>query len=107
MLHQSIREQSDDVFAHINRVLQKEQMPVSAIVRQWNDIEKITEYDVSGHQHYQDFNDARSLFYEHVEWKTGYPAATGIGTQSVSYTHLCQCDTIGLCRERLYLVWYY
>lgn len=81
VLHQSIREQSDDVFAHINRVLQKEQIPVSAIVRQWNYIEKITEYDVSGHQHYQDFNDARSLFYENVEWKTGYPAATGIGTQ--------------------------
>ena len=44
-------------------------------------IEKITNYDNVGHQHYQDFNDARSLFYTNVEWETGYPAATGIGTQ--------------------------
>ena len=81
VLHQSIREQSDDVFAHIDEVLKEERMPISAIIRQWNYIEKITECDVTGHQHYQDFNDARSLFYENVEWKTGYPAATGIGTQ--------------------------
>ena len=56
-------------------------MPVSSIIRQWNYIEKITACDATGHQHYQDFNDARSLFYNGVEWTTGYPAATGIGTQ--------------------------
>lgn len=81
VLHQSIREQSDDVFNRISRILEAEQMPVSAIIRQWNYIEKITQCDTDGHQHYQDFNDARSRFYENVEWKTGYPAATGIGTQ--------------------------
>lgn len=81
VLHQSIRRQADDVFARIRRVLEVERMPVSAIIRQWNYIEKITGYDDAGHQHYQDFNDARSLFYSNTEWKTGYPAATGIGTQ--------------------------
>lgn len=81
VLRRSIREQSDDVFAHISQIFEVEQMPVSAIIRQWNYIEKITQCETDGHQHYQDFNDARSLFYENVEWKTGYPAATGIGTR--------------------------
>lgn len=81
VLHQSIREQSDEVFRKIAHVLEAEDMPVSAIIRQWNYIEKITAYNAAGHQHYQDFNDARSLFYQGVEWTTGYPAATGIGTQ--------------------------
>lgn len=81
VLHQSIREQSAEVFARIARVLQAEGMPVSSIIRQWNYIEKITARDAAGHQHYQDFNDARSLFYQGAQWTTGYPAATGIGTQ--------------------------
>lgn len=81
VLHQSIREQSHEVFFRIAGVLEAEDMPVSSIIRQWNYIEKITACDTTGHQHYQDFNDARSLFYNGVEWTTGYPAATGIGTQ--------------------------
>ena len=81
VLHQSIREQSHEVFSRIAKVLETEGMPVSSIIRQWNYIEKITACDATGHQHYQDFNDARSLFYNGVEWTTGYPAATGIGTQ--------------------------
>lgn len=81
VLRQNIREQSHEVFSKIAGVLEAENMPVSTIIRQWNYIEKITAYDATGHQHYQDFNDARSLFYHGVEWATGYPAATGIGTQ--------------------------
>lgn len=81
VLHQDLRRQSDEAFAQIGRVLEAERMPVSAIVRQWNYIEKITECDEGGHQHYQDFNEARSLFYGRGEWTNGYPAATGIGTQ--------------------------
>lgn len=81
VLRQSICRQSGEVFSCIARVLQAEGMPVSSIIRQWNYIEKITAHDAAGHQHYQDFNDARSLFYQGVEWPAGYPAATGIGTQ--------------------------
>ena len=33
-----------------------------------------------GSQNYQEFNDARSIFYSRCEWSNGYPAATGIGT---------------------------
>jgi len=81
VLHATIRRQGDDVFGTISHIMVTEQMPVSSIVRQWNYIEKITDCDVTGHQHYQDFNDARSLFYQSVQWVDGYPAATGIGTQ--------------------------
>lgn len=97
VLHQNIREQADAVFASILRVLKKERMPVSAIVRQWNYIEKITDYDSAGHQHYQDFNEARSLFYKDVEWIAGYPAATGIGTQWGGV--MIDMDVL-LCRDR-------
>lgn len=96
VLHQNIREQADAVFASVRRVLEKERMPVSAIVRQWNYIEKITDYDSAGHQHYQDFNEARSLFYKDVEWIAGYPAATGIGTQSGGV--MIDMDVL-LCRD--------
>lgn len=80
IFRQTVREQSREVFSKIAGVLETEKMPVSSIIRQWNYIEKITDYDATGHQHYQDFNDARSLFYQGSEWPTGYPAATGIGT---------------------------
>ena len=50
------------------------------IVRQWNYLENITDI-AHGNQCYQDFNDVRTLFYASSEWESGYPAATGIGTQ--------------------------
>lgn len=81
VLHDNIRRQAEEAFGTVSRIMNIEQMPVSSIVRQWNYIEKITEHDDTGHQHYQDFNDARSLFYQSASWKDGYPAATGIGTQ--------------------------
>lgn len=81
IVQQNIRQQSDSVFETLSGILQVEQMPVSSIIRQWNYIEKITAIDPDGHQHYQDFNDARSLFYQLGRWENGYPAATGIGTE--------------------------
>ena len=35
-----------------------------------------------GSQNYQEFNDARSIFYSCDNWENGYPAATGIGTSA-------------------------
>ena len=61
-LNLPVREQSDD------------------IVRQWNYLERITDI-THGNQCYQDFNDVRTLFYASSAWESGYPAATGIGTQ--------------------------
>ena len=79
ILRQSFREQADTIFANVSRVLECERMGVGDIVRQWNYIEGITDYDANGHQHYQDLNDARSAFYGRAAWPNGYPAATGIG----------------------------
>lgn len=77
----SIGAQSKMIFDTIEAILDIEQIPIRHIVRQWNYIEQITrmEGDI---QHYQAFNDARSLFYLKEQWEqSGYPAATGIGTK--------------------------
>lgn len=79
-LNAGIAEQSDRIFEVIDGILKKEGYAPEAIVRQWNYIERITAF-AGGHQHYQDFNDSRSRFYAPCDWKQGYPAATGIGTQ--------------------------
>lgn len=78
-IRDSIRVQSEKVLAVLEEILATEQMPIDSIVRQWNYIEQITRITGST-QHYQDFNDARSHFYAKTSWPTGYPAATGIGT---------------------------
>ncbi len=78
-LKNSIRTQSDQVFSKLKDIFICENMPVSSIVRQWNYIEQITKIEGT-HQHYQDFNDARTHFYTSAIWNNGFPAATGIGT---------------------------
>lgn len=74
--------QSTEVFRLLDGMLHMEKMPVSAIVRQWNYIEKITESDRMGNQNYQMFNNARSEYYLSGLWYNGFPAATGIGMQA-------------------------
>jgi enamine deaminase RidA (YjgF/YER057c/UK114 family) len=75
----SIREQSEDIFAKIGRMLSDNGFSTDDIYRQWNYIEQITSMH-GGRQNYQEFNDARSRFYGSAQWGSGYPAATGIGT---------------------------
>lgn len=75
----SIREQSAEIFAQLQQIITKNDFKISDIYRQWNYIEQITSIH-DGRQNYQDFNDARSRFYNNTEWANGYPAATGIGT---------------------------
>lgn len=76
----SIAIQSKEVSDTIKEIMEIESMPVNSIVRQWNYIEKITEFH-EDRQNYQAFNDARSVLYDQTEWENGFPAATGIGTQ--------------------------
>ena len=75
----SIAQQAERAFGLLNAILEKENISVGNILRQWNYVERITDIDISG-QHYQQFNDARSRFYASCLWQNGYPAATGIGT---------------------------
>ncbi len=72
--------QSDNVFGRLRQIMDAEGFPTGSIVRQWNYVEGITDFD-GERQHYQDFNDARSRFYATTSWPVGYPAATGIGTR--------------------------
>ena len=76
---QSVRQQSDEVFAKLDGLLSAYGFEVDDIVRQWNYIGNIVSYR-NGKQNYQEFNDARSCYYAKGTWGNGYPAATGIGT---------------------------
>lgn len=72
-------EQSMEIFSTIGDILHMNGFRPSDIYRQWNYIQHITA-GKDGSQNYQEFNDARSLFYNGCGWSNGYPAATGIGT---------------------------
>jgi enamine deaminase RidA (YjgF/YER057c/UK114 family) len=73
--------QSNAVFAKLEAILLLEKFPLNSIVRQWNYIENISLF-TGNFQNYQAFNDSRSHFYAKTNWPAGFPAATGIGTQS-------------------------
>lgn len=73
----SVAVQSKQVFEKIAVLLDNVAVPPEYIVRQWNYIGHITDFDHNG-QHYQDFNNARADFYANTVWTNGYPAATGI-----------------------------
>ncbi len=77
----SIEKQADLLFDNAMAIFNDLAIPIDAIVRQWNYIEGITKME-GGNQHYQLFNNARSKFYDSVQWRDGYPAATGIGALS-------------------------
>ena len=74
-----LREQADAIFSGLDEILRLEEIPISSIIRQWNYIEQILAI-TNGRQHYQEFNDSRSLFYNKTTFGNGYPAATGVGT---------------------------
>ena len=74
-------EQSTDIFEGIAKMLADNDFKPSDIYRQWNYIPGITVLS-DGSQNYQEFNDARSIFYASANWSNGYPAATGIGTSA-------------------------
>ena len=74
-------EQSMNIFEGIGKMLSTNGFKPSNIYRQWNYIPGITVMN-DGSQNYQEFNDARSIFYGSDSWTNGYPAATGIGTNA-------------------------
>lgn len=77
-----ILQQSIDAFEQLQDILREEKMEFSDIIRQWNYIEQITAqmaHNNSVSQHYQIFNDVRSMFYQRSDFGHGFPAATGIG----------------------------
>ena len=75
---ESVRTQSDEVFVKLDSILSLYGFAVDDIVRQWNYIGSIVACR-EGKQNYQEFNDARTIYYSRGGWSNGYPAATGIG----------------------------
>ncbi len=80
-MSKSIYEQSCNIFNGIEKLLHSNGFETSDIYRQWNYIQGITILN-DGSQNYQEFNDARSIFYNKSKWENGYPAATGIGVEA-------------------------
>ncbi|TAL68770.1 MAG: hypothetical protein EPN82_08840 [Bacteroidetes bacterium] len=77
-------------FDKMNAILKNQILNFGNIVRQWGYIGKITNYELRicdegkiETENYQMFNVARSEFYNIVNWKHGYPSATGIGMSVV------------------------
>ena len=91
----STYEQANCIFKGIEKMLQSNGFKPSDIYRQWNYIQGITMLN-DGSQNYQEFNDARSIFYSKCEWDNGYPAATGIGADAggvvVEVNAIKSCD---------------
>ena len=73
-----IYQQCVGVFEMMQNILHAEGMDFSNVVRQWNYVENIVGY-AGADQHYQIFNDVRSVFYNSSKFSDGYPSATGIG----------------------------
>jgi enamine deaminase RidA (YjgF/YER057c/UK114 family) len=69
-------------FDFAEQILMAEDLNFGHIYRQWNyipDILHISSMGGSDKQNYQIFNEVRSIFYEQPLFKSGFPAATGIG----------------------------
>lgn len=65
-------------FQSMSNLLEEAGFPLHSVVRQWNYIENIFEFD-GDKQCYQEFNNIRSGYYENNFEAAGFPAATGIG----------------------------
>ena len=77
-LKSGCRKNAELVFKNLSEILQAADFPVNSIIRQWNYVEGILGFD-GDQQHYQEFNNVRSRFYQNHFGETGFPAATGIG----------------------------
>ena len=72
------RSAAEKAFDLVIAILEKEQMSLNNIVRQWNYIGDILTVR-EGYQNYQIFNEVRSEYYHRYRHVKGYPAATGVG----------------------------
>lgn len=94
-----IYQQSDEAFKQFEKILQKENLTFSNVIRQWNYIEDIVGY-TNKNQHYQIFNDVRSSYYSKAVFSHGYPAATGIGMEAsgviIDFLALMENDQTGV-----------
>jgi enamine deaminase RidA (YjgF/YER057c/UK114 family) len=90
------RTNSWNTFSALEMLLSETGFTFRDIIRQWNYIEGILQFDGS-YQHYQIFNEIRTKFYNNHFKEKGYPAATGIGIKKggviVEYVALLNSET--------------
>ena len=72
------RTAAEKAFDLIIAILERENMSVNNIVRQWNYIGDILKTR-DNYQNYQIFNEVRSEYYHRYRTVKGFPAATGVG----------------------------
>jgi len=73
---------SNASFSYLNELYNHLGLTFNNIVRQWNYVgEILSKENIDGRsrQHYQMFNEIRSIFYKKHRSRTDFPAATGIG----------------------------
>ena len=78
MYPQDTRTAAGKVFDLIIAILERENMSVNNIIRQWNYIGDILKTR-DNYQNYQIFNEVRSEYYSRFRTVKGFPAATGVG----------------------------
>jgi enamine deaminase RidA (YjgF/YER057c/UK114 family) len=83
LFSENTRKAAENAFDQVVALLEKEDMTLNNIIRQWNYIGNILKIR-NGIQNYQVFNEVRSEYYSRYRTVTGYPAATGIGMKSES-----------------------
>lgn len=79
----AIERSAVDAFDQMHQILNSVGMSFNQVVRQWNYIANILDFDIRGsskYQHYQIFNEVRNQYYRRYRTVEGYPAATGIGS---------------------------
>jgi enamine deaminase RidA (YjgF/YER057c/UK114 family) len=72
------RSAAENAFDLMVKILDKEQMSLNHVVRQWNYVGEILTVKEE-FQNYQIFNEVRSEYYHRYRDIKGYPAATGVG----------------------------
>ena len=97
----SIAEASERAFKMAVAILDAEDLSIQNIIRQWNYIENIAIVeDENAPQNYQDFNDVRARYYDEIQFKQGFPAATGIGQDTggviIGFIALSESDIISI-----------
>ncbi len=93
---ESTHEKSANAFASLLDAFLKLGIGFNSVFRQWNYVERIFDFDQVENrqrQNYQLFNEVRNEYYSKYLTDSGFPAATGIGTNLNGVTIECMAVT--------------
>ena len=93
---ESTYEKSANAFASLLDAFLELGIGFNSVFRQWNYVERIFDFDQAENrqrQNYQLFNEIRNEYYSKYLTRSGFPAATGIGTNLNGVTIECMAVT--------------